>query len=863
MDHLIERQSLMEQLQGRLREAIVGAGHVVVVHGEAGIGKTSLLRAFAAGRGEAALWWGGCDALQTPHPLAPLYDIARSADAGFGALLATAGERPALFEAVLADLARRPVLLVVEDVHWADAATLDLLKFLARRIDRVPCLLAVSYRDDEVDATHALRRLLGELPAGSTRLEVPRLSPAGVEALARSALRPAAGVHATTQGNAFFVTELLRHGAAGVPRGVRDLVLARLARLSPGAQEIVRLASVAPARIERGLIDRLLAPTIAALEECLDCGLLLAQGSTLAFRHELARVAVESALSTPAAQALHARVLAALERVDAVPVPLARLAHHAARAGDATAVLRLAPLAADEARRRGAHKEAAAHLRSALEHGATLPDARKAELLDTLSYEYYLTEHIAEAISAREDSLALWRKIGDERKAGDALRWLSRLNWYNGHSIPAARYAVEAIAVLEALPPGRELAMAYSNRAQLHMLAGEGEAARAMGGRAIALARETGDIETEIHALNNIGAAKCGEGDLAGIADLERSLTLALEHGCDEHAARAFTNLGYDIGANGDYAAADAYLERGISFCEPRDLDSWARYMAAYRSEVALWQGDFALAAERAGRVLKTPGLAPVSRMLALVVQGRLRTRRGESDAQSPLDEALALALPTAEFLRIGPVAAARAENAWLRGDAATAAAEIETAWRLFQGTTYLSWVVGELAWWRQRCGGHAAVDEQVLRCCAEPFALQIAGQWREAAEAWSVRGCPYEQARALAEGNANAQLEALAMFERLGAKVDAGRLRKSLHAAGVRGVPRGRRASTQADPHGLTTREAEVLHLLCEGLTNAEISARLHRSVRTVDHHLEAVFAKLGVGSRAEAVNAARCAQE
>lgn len=859
MDHLVERHSLLEQLHGGLCAAGTGAGRVALVRGEAGVGKTSLLRAFAAERGEAALWWGGCDALQTPHPFAPLQDIARSAEVGFGGLLAAASNRVALFEAVLADLARGPVLLVIEDAHWADAATLDLLKFLGRRIERVPCLLALSYRDDEVGAAHPLRRLLGELPsASSMHLDVPRLSPAGVETLACRALRSAAGIHATTQGNAFFVTELLRHGIEGVPHGVQDLVLARFARLSPDAQEIVRLASAVPAKIERWLIDRLLAPGAAALEECLDSGLLLAQSGALAFRHELARVAVESALSSPAAEALHARLLAALEGASATTVSLARLAHHAARAGDAAAVLRLAPLAAEEARRRGAHKEAAAHLRNALEYAAGLADRRKAELFERLSYECYLTERIAEAIAARESSLALWCAAGDELKAGDALRWLARLSWYNGQSADAVRYADEAIAVLEALPHGRELAMAYSNRAQLHMLAGEGVQAQEWGGKALALAAAFDDKETEIHALNNIGTVKVNEGDWSGVSDLERSLALALQGGFEEHAARAFTNLGYTSGANGDYAAADAHLENGIAYCEPRDLDSWARYMTAYRSEVALWRGEWQRAAERAETVLRLPGIAPISRILALVVLGRLRARRGEADAQGPLDEALRLALPTAEFQRIGPVAVARAESAWLRGDLPAVVAEAWVAWRIFRETSYLSWTLGELAWWLHRAGAL----ETAPRFCAEPFALQIAGDWRAAAAAWAARGCEYERARALADGDTAAQLDALALFEKFGARRDAERLRRQLQAAGAR-VPRGERASTQANPHRLTAREAEVLRLLCKGLKNAEIAERLHRSVRTVDHHLAAIFAKLGVGSRAEAVSAALRAQK
>ncbi len=346
---LVERELPMETLEARLRAAAGGRGGVALVFGEAGIGKTSLIAGLAERAGPAQVWWGACDALQTPHPLAPLQDIARSADVGFRPLLANEADRSVLFEAVLAELrdARRPVLLVVEDAHWADEATLDFLKFVARRLAALPCLLLVSYRDDEIDPAHPLRRFLGAVPADiTTRIAIPRLSSAAVASLARAALRAPEDIHAITQGNPFFVTELIRHGLDGVPHGVQDLVLARFACLSPAAQEIVRLASIVPARIEGWLVDRLLGPRVEALDDCLNSGLLLSAGPNLCFRHELARVAVESSLSPAIARSLHARALAELEANPQAQVSLARLVHHAARASDAAAVLRLAPAAA-------------------------------------------------------------------------------------------------------------------------------------------------------------------------------------------------------------------------------------------------------------------------------------------------------------------------------------------------------------------------------------------------------------------------------------------------------------------------------------------------------------------------------------
>jgi DNA-binding CsgD family transcriptional regulator len=201
----------------------------------------------------------------------------------------------------------------------------------------------------------------------------------------------------------------------------------------------------------------------------------------------------------------------------------------------------------------------------------------------------------------------------------------------------------------------------------------------------------------------------------------------------------------------------------------------------------------------------------------------------------------------------LAPVRAARAEAAWLRGDLPTVASEARSALDLAI-TQHHPWFIGELSYWMKRAGeSHAPCDS-----CAEPFALELNGRWQEAAGAWQQLGCPYEQARALSQGDADAQLEALKLFEQLGARPSAESVRRQWRSAGRRGLPRGLRPSTQTNPHQLTAREVEVLQLLCEGLRNSEIAERLFRSVRTIDHHIAAIFAKLDVTSRVEAVTVA-----
>ena len=847
---LVERGPALETLQQRLHAASV-CGHVVLIAGEAGVGKTSVLRALAATHPK--VWWGACDALQTPHPLAPLLDIARDADVRFANRLA--GPRAALFEAVLDDLRlpSEPVLVVIEDAHWADDATLDLIKFLGRRIERTCALLVVSFRDDEVPATHPLRRVIGELPRTAlTRIELSRLSPAGVATLARRALRSPAGLFDATQGNPFFVTELLRHRLDEVPRTVQDLVLARFARLDKPAQAIVRLVSIVPGRLERWLLEALLAPTLPALEACLDSGLLLSDAASFSFRHELARVAVEAALARPVAQALHAQVLRAVA-ADGRPMPAARLAHHAVLADDAAAVCRHAPMAADEARERGANREAARHLRNALRQPAAGDEDERRRWLEAYALDSSNVDWDADAIAARRELDASYRRSGDVAAEASNLSRLALLYAYMLRNAEADAASRRAIELLEPLPPSAALAAAYGIEASLRMLDRDCAESAEWSRKSIALAREFGDRQRLCFSLSTLGSALLFIDYDSGCRQLEQALEMAIAEAMPVAVANAMLNLGSGSGELMHMAAAERWLRKAVTYASERELDGTVRYCSAWLSLCEVLGGRWDDAAERASDVLART-TATSTRVMALVALGRLRVRRGDPGGGEMLDEALALAGPADTLRRIAPVCAARAEAAFARGDNAAAAAEAQAALPLALRQQH-PWFIGELAFWCWRSG---AINTAPARC-AEPYALQMTGRWREAAAAWRRLGCPYEEARALADGDSDAQQKALALFERLGARPAIEGLRRRLHAAGVRGVARGARSSTRERAYGLTTRELQVLALLCDGLRNAEIAQRLCRSVRTVDHHLAAVFAKLGVDSRVAAIQAAQ----
>lgn len=873
--NLLERETQLEALAACLEAVAGGSGRMALVCGEAGIGKTSLLKEFAAQQDKSTqVLWGYCEALFTPHPLAPLHDIARQAGGAFAAAIAGATQRDSAFNAVLDHLAAAcaPVLVIFEDVHWADEATLDLIKFIGRRLQRLPVLLILSYRDDEVGARHSLRSVLGDLPASlQRRLCLPPLSAGAVAHLATAAGRPRevlphGALHDVTGGNPFFVTEVLATGPlvpgdSAVPATVRDAVIARLARLSETARMLVNLAALVPGKAERWLLDRaILAPrdpleASAAIEECLAIGMNVLPDGALAFRHELARRAVEAHLPAPQCQALHACILEELLAHGADQVSMARLVHHADQAGDGEAVLSFAPLAAAEAASLGAHRQAAAHYATANRYATGLAAENRADLLERLSYEYYLTGDVEEAIDAREAALGLRRETGHRLKEGDNMRWLSRLSWFNGKRADTERYAMAAIEILAALPPGRELAMAYSNRAQLFMLADDVDQALAWGQKAIDLATKLDDREILAHALNNVGTAKLMRPGLNGRDDLERSLAIALEDGFQEHAARAYTNLASTAVRRHELCAAAQHLKSGIAYCEEHDLDSWGRYMRAFRAIAALMRGDWDQAAEDAHAIIHHPCVAAVSKIPALTVLGLLRARRGDPDAETPLAEASELALVTGEMQRIGPVIAARAEAAWLQGKLPEMMDELRAAYDT-AGAGHDPWRIAELALWLWR--GEGAVDPATF--LVAPVALQIAGDWQEAADAWAALGCPYEQAMALADGEDEGGLrQALEICEKLQAAPLAGIIRRKLRASGVRGIARGAQERTRQNPHGLTAKELKVLALLTEGCRNAEIARRLFVAEKTVDHHVSSILGKLAVRSRGEAAAAAR----
>lgn len=854
---ILEREAELSVLDDAIQAAAAGDGSVVLVFGEAGIGKSSLVEAVRARLpAEGRMFAGYCDDLATPRTLGPFRDLVGSVGSELSRAVLDGGDRDRIFAALRAELdwPEHPAVLVIEDVHWADEATLDALRYLIRRIARLPAVLVLTYRDDELGRDHPLHGVLGQASRSDQvrRLPLRRLSAEAVRRLsAGSAVNPA-DLFALTSGNPFFVQELLASAQGNkVPPSIADAVLARVRQLDPATQDVLEQLAVVPAALDRWLVDalvpRIVPDATAALAAAEQYGLLTVSARRVSFRHELTRQAIVAAVPSARLMALNQHVLDVLVQQDEPDVP--QIIHHAAQAGDEDAIVRFGPAAARDAARAGAHREAVAHFALVLEHADRFTSREQADLLEQYGVECYTTADAERAVEAMRRAVELNRSLDDLAALGASLRWMSRMHWWKGDRAQAERAGDEAVAVLERAGDDRLLALALSNQSQLYMLAHRSAESIAYGQRAAALARQAGDAATTSHALTNIGTSQWNTGDPGAKATLDEALRVALEAGDVEDACRAYVNLAWSLLDWFRLDEAGQYITAGIKLAEESEFLGFLAYMYVERARLEMARGEWDEAVRSAE--LGTQATLPM-RCAALTVLGRIAVRRGRPEAAGLLGSAWDLATQIDEMQRIGPVAAARAEEAWLRGDQNRAR---EIAMPVYQEARRLGDLLheAELGYLLAKSGQPVEVGGE------HPYAVQAAGRWREAAEAWQAAGCPYEHAVALADSpEPEHLLAALGIAGDLGARPLAAQVRARLRALGVTRIPRGPVDETRANPAGLTARQVDVLRLLGQGYTNAQIARQLVVSVRTVDSHVAAVLDKLGARDRRHAAQQA-----
>ncbi len=855
---LLEREVELTALERFLSDVCAGSGRLVLVAGEAGVGKSALVRSFCAGVAESTrVVTGACDPLFMPRPLGPFVDVARTIGGTLDDLVRSGPNPYSLAESLVAELERTsPTIVVLEDVHWADEATLDVIRFVAGRIEPLAALLVATYRDDELGRTHPLRVVLGSLATvpGVRRLRVRPLSRGAVGVLADPFSADADDLYRLTAGNPFFVTEVLATLPDQVPETVRDAVLARAAQLSAHARPLLDALSVLPSGADSGLLQALADPSADALTDTLASGMLTTQDGVLSFRHELARLTVEDALPPAHRVELHRAALAELEARPAEENDLARLAHHADAAGDAAAVLRFAPRAAQQASALGAHREGAGQYRRALRYADGLPVAQRASLLQGYSSECYLTDETDEAIAALRSAADAYRALGDRLKEGATLGQLATLLWCPGRGAEGRRVGVDSVTLLEQLAPTPELAYAYDRMAFLTRMNDDLESAEAWTRKATSIAEKVGDADAIEWTSGGHELLEIMCGSSAAISRYRRRADHARGQGQAHKLADILNTLVLTLVPQHGYTLSRGFIDEGVTVSRECGHELALVYFLSHRARLELNQGQWEDAASLAELVLGERLVSTFPRSLALVTLALVRARRGDPDVWALLDEARHLAEPTGELSRIAPVAAARGEAAWLTGRSDGVALETDTAFELALSRS-APWALGELAVIRRRAG----IEDDPPERLPEPHKHQIAGRWREAATAWRALGHPYEAALALGEGDEGAQRRALEELRSLGARPAARIIARRLREGGLRRIPVGPRTSTRTNPAGLTARELEVLSLMAEGLRNAEIAGRLFLSHRTVDHHVSGVLRKLDAKTRGEAVARAR----
>ncbi len=669
---LLERSQQLSGLESALVEASAGSGRIALISGEAGIGKTSLVRRFASRQpANVRVLWGTCDLLFTPNPLGPLLDMLPNMVGKAGSLLEADAPRSAVFNAVLDELHRTTTIIVFEDMHWADEATLDLVRFLGRRITTTRSLMILTYRDDELGFHHPLRIILGDLGSSVTthRIQLSPLSKQAVEVLVAGRQLDAAALHQQTGGNPFFVTEVLASPASGIPPTIRDAVLARIARLSPTGRALVETAAVIGQHVEVWLLNDIAGNAIGALDECLASGVLLTENEVLVFRHELARQTILASLSPQRKYSLHQRVLGVFRAMPVKPSELARLAHHAEAANDELAVLEFAPPAAQHASATGSHREARILYALVLRYAGTLPLAEQARLLHAYSRECNLTENQEQAIEAVQQALAIWRRLDDPLQQGDMLAYLTIYMRNSGRNQDAERASREAIELLSALPPSRELSLAYRAQATLRIANRDTRPAIEWAQKAIELGEQYQDENVVVMAHVVIGAATLFQDFEKGRKYLEQRLAIGHQSGNEAQVANLYAYIGSSCAEIYQFHWALKYLSEGSAYSAERGMDIFSRFINSWLAKTQLHLGHWEVANELLGFLAQNPPTSAITRIPFLAATGLLRIRRGDPGAVDVLDEAMQLAELTGCLPHIGAVRAARAEAAWLAGD--------------------------------------------------------------------------------------------------------------------------------------------------------------------------------------------------
>lgn len=849
---LLERQAEVSALLAALvRARDAGGGSGVAVTGEGGIGKSSLMDALVASAGAMRVLRAHCDPLDTPRPLGPLRDLGPAVGADGRAL----AEVPLaeLCETVFETVRAQPTLLIVEDLHWVDAATVDVLRFLARRVESMPLLLVLTYRDDEIGPRHSARPLLGDVAAldGMTHIALRPLSPDAVAELVDGSELDPGRVHAITGGNPFFVAEVVKAPGLPLPHSVRDAVLARIADLADHDLQALQLIAVAPDRLDDRALPHLGVdlPTLRRLHETT---LLTRTEGGLRFRHEIARKAIESTIPPGGGPPLHAGLLDALETIQ--PIDPAVLTHHAVAAHDSARATSYARRAAQDASAAGSHSEAAAFFEITLTHLGSGDAAERAYLLHELAYQQYLTSRLSEAIANVRATFALLEQADDPQGLAAAHDAVALFEYYNAHRKQAEQHSDAAARIAFDAASPSVFGSARATQSFLAYLRSDLARARSLAVEAQEVAERNDLRLVELRSEVVAGVADLVSGDESARPRLLTHLEAARDHGWDELASTVYSQIAWIDVEHGRYREAERLLEVSIPFANERDIPICGHWQVGVRSRLQFQRGRWEAALEDAGAVIDNDGM-PLATLWPRLVRVLVPLRRGADVELGVLDEAWELAERIDEPLRRLCVLVALAEVAWMTGRAdERVSGDAVARFAELASQPGAAWGAGQLAGWLRRMGLPVAEPAATAEpdVAAEPYRLVAQGRFADAARWWRQAGDPFAEAMTWTDSpSPDDRVNGIRLLDSIGAVGTADRLRVALRQEGLVVVPQRPRESTRANPAGLTNRQLEVAQLVARGLSNAEIAGRLFISPKTADHHVSAILTKLDVPNR------------
>ncbi len=936
---LVGRDAFLTQMESRLADAAAGAGRVLLVAGEAGIGKTRLLgsitrRARASGFGvaRAAAFPGdvqslggllldlASDLVSGPEPV--LRDLGQSITSRIRTLPADAGDahhRRRLLVQDLADLLVTadpgvPALIVLEDLHWADELSLDVLGHLAGRIANRPMLIAGAYRSDELYPSLPLRdlrtRLLAQRLAEEVRL--PRLGLDQTATMTSATLgRPVpaqlvAAIHARTDGIPLHVEEFLaavdessltsRPGAAvaeaAVPDTLSDAVLSRARRLSTPTRNVASAAAVIGRSFD---FDLLTAVTGAgpdevadALRELQEAYFVLpgADAVTFDFRHALIRDTLYADTGLPLRRRLHEQVaFAAAER----GYRGAFISAHFEQAGCPVPAYEYAVAAAREASAVSAHGEALELCRRAVRNlPAELPPLDQAGVFTALGDEAAATDDNLAAAEAYQGAHELISAAGEVRAAAALVPRMVAVAHLLGAGLDSRIDTLQrALDSLDQVAGAdRERARLHSAMAAAYLVDDRLEEAIVHGERGRAESERIGDDEAALNAATTLGSVLVFAGRMdEGWQLLEAAIAEAGQTCQEAEAARGYRMVGSSASELAEYDRAERWLTEGVRYAENAELWNHRHYMAAHLAHVQWATGQWDAAAQTAAGALADGRGGITTAITAQYVLGYLAMGRGDWDAAGQLlAEALAAGERMAELQRLSPPLWGLAEAARCLGDYDTAITRCERGYQasaeVMDAACLFPYLITGVRAYLARGDVDAAHEWSarvgaVLTARAIPGTLPAIGHSQglirlargdlpaahqaveSARDAWRARRRFWEGTWAVLDlaviaSKARRRGEAALLLDETRALADAAGAITLADDAGrlARAFGPGRHAEPW---HPLSEREYEVAQLVAAGLTNRQIAQRLVVSPKTISAHVTHILTKLGAGRRAE----------